>query len=52
MKSQKKNEIESFVILDDDSDMLPEQMSNFIHVDGQVGLIDKAVFTAIEILNS
>ena len=49
----KKNEIESFVILDDDdSDMLPEQMSNFIHVDGQVGLIDKAVFTAIEILNS
>ena len=48
----KKNEIESFVILDDDSDMLPEQMSNFILVDRQVGLTDKDVFTAIEILNS
>lgn len=51
-KESEKNEIESFVILDDDSDMLPEQMGNFIHVDGQVGLIDKDVFEAIEILNS
>ena len=51
-KESKKNEIESFVILDDDdSDMLPEQMNNFIHVDGHVGLTDKDVFTAIEILN-
>ena len=51
-KESEKNEIESFVILDDDSDMLPEQMGNFIHVDGQVGLVDKDVFKAIEILNS
>ena len=51
-KESEKNEIESYVILDDDSDMLPEQMSNFILVDRQVGLIDKDVFTAIEILNS
>ena len=51
-KESEKNEIESFVILDDDdSDMLPEQMNNFIHVDGQVGLTDRDVFTAIEILN-
>ena len=50
-KESEKHEIESFVILDDDSDMLPEQMNNFIHVDGQVGLTDKDVFTAIEILN-
>ena len=51
-KESKKNEIESFVILDDDdSDMLPEQMNNFIHIDGHVGLTDKDVFTAIEILN-
>ena len=51
-KESEKNEIESFVILDDDdSDMLPEQMNNFVHVDGQVGLTDKDVFTAIEILN-
>ena len=50
-KESEKHEIESFVILDDDSDMLPEQMNNFIHVDGQVGLIDRDVLTAIEILN-
>ena len=50
-KESEKNDIESFVILDDDSDMLPEQMNNFIHVDGQVGLTDRDVFTAIEILN-
>lgn len=51
-KESENNEIESFVILDDDSDMLPDQMNNFIHVDRQVGLTDKDVFTAIEILNS
>ena len=50
-KESEKNEIESFVILDDDSDMLPEQMNNFIQIDGQVGLTDKDVFAAIEILN-
>ena len=51
-KESEKNEIESFVILDDDSDMLPEQMNNFIQIDGQVGLIDKDVVTAIKILNN
>ena len=50
-KESEKHEIESFVILDDDSDILPEQMNNFIHVDGQVGLTDRDVLTAIEILN-
>ena len=50
-KESEKHEIESFVILDDDSDMLPEQMNNFIHVDGQVSLTDRDVLTAIEILN-
>ena len=50
-KESEKHEIESFVIIDDDSDMLPEQMNNFIHVDGQVGLTDRDVLTAIEILN-
>ena len=50
-KESEKHEIESYVILDDDSDMLPEQMNNFIHVDGQVGLIDRDVVAAIEILN-
>ena len=51
-KESEKNEIESYVILDDDSDMLPEQMNNFIHVDSNIGLTDKDVFTAIKILNS
>ena len=50
-KESEKHNIESFVILDDDSDMLPEQMNNFIHVDGQVGLTDRDVLTAIKILN-
>ena len=50
-KESEKHEIESFVILDDDSDMLPEQMNNFIHIDRQVGLTDRDVLTAIEILN-
>ena len=50
-KESEKHEIESFVILDDDSDILPEQMNNFIHVDGQVGLTDRDVLAAIEILN-
>ena len=50
-KESEKHEIESFVILDDDSDMLPEQTNNFIQIDGQVGLTDRDVFTAIEILN-
>ena len=50
-KESEKHEIESFVILDDDSDMLPEQMNNLIHIDVQVGLTDRDVLTAIEILN-
>ena len=50
-KESEKHEIESFAILDDDSDMLPEQMNNFIQIDGQVGLTDRDVFAAIEILN-
>lgn len=51
-KESENHEIESFIILDDDySDILPEQMNNFIHIDGQVGLTDKDVFAAIEILN-
>ena len=43
-EESKKNEIESYVILDDDIDMIREQMSNFIHIDGQVSLTDKDVF--------
>ena len=52
-KESEKNEIESFVILDDDdSDMLPEQMNNFIHVDANIGLTYSDVCKAIKILNN
>ena len=50
-KELEKNEIESYLILDDDNDMLPEQMDNFILVNNQYGLSDIDVFKAIEILN-
>lgn len=50
-KELEKNEIESYVILDDDNDMLPEQMNNFILINNQYGLADIDVFKAIEILN-
>ena len=50
-KGSENNEIQSFVILDDDNDMLPEQMNNFILVNNQYGLSDIDVFKAIEILN-
>lgn len=50
-KELEKNEIESFVILDDDNDMLPEQMDKFILINNQYGLSDIDVFKAIEILN-
>ena len=50
-KELEKNEITSYVILDDDNDMLPEQMDNFILINGQYGLSDIDVFKAIEILN-
>ena len=50
-EESKKNEIESYLILDDDCDMLPDQMDNFILVNRQYGLSDIDVFKAIEILN-
>ena len=41
----------SYVILDDDSDMLYEQKDNFILTDGSVGLSNKNTKRTIEILN-
>lgn len=34
------SEIESYGILDDDIDMLPNQMRRFVQVDGEIGLTD------------
>lgn len=41
----------NYVILDDDCDMLLEQKDNFVHTDSYLGLQDKDVELAIEILN-
>jgi hypothetical protein len=35
---QKNQEVQDYAILDDDSDMLPEQMDKFYHCDGYFGL--------------
>lgn len=44
-------EYKSYVILDDDSDMLLWQKDNFVHTDGQKGLTRSDVWKAINILN-
>lgn len=43
--------VESFVILDDDNDMLPQQQDRFVHTNPQIGLTDADVNSAIAILN-
>jgi hypothetical protein len=44
-------QFKSYVILDDDTDMLLWQKDNFVNTDGQIGLTDKDVEDAIVILN-
>lgn len=41
----------SYVILDDDSDMLYWQKDNFVHVDGEIGLTNRDCLLAMGILN-
>ena len=36
--------IEDYVIIDDDSDMLPEQKENFFHVDGYYGISPNTIY--------
>lgn len=43
-------EIENYVIIDDDSDMLDEQMSHFVKCDGKVGFTDKEYKRCLELL--
>ena len=45
-----QGQVESYVILDDDSDMLEEQLFNFVQTDGFYGLSDRTVHLAIQIL--
>jgi hypothetical protein len=45
------NLVDSYLILDDDEDMLYMQKDNFIHIDNKYGLTDKDVAKGISILN-
>ncbi len=47
-----KDDIESYVILDDDSDMLEEQLFNFVQTDSYYGLSEREVDLCIRILNN
>jgi hypothetical protein len=40
----KEGDIERYAIIDDDSDMLPEQMGSFFHVDGYYGLSPNTLY--------
>lgn len=52
-KYEKDHEpLESYVIIDDDDDMLPEQKNNFVHCNFQHGLTCVDVYKAIDILNN
>lgn len=46
-----EHEVDKYVILDDDSDMLDEQLYHFVHVDWGIGLTEREVELAIKILN-
>jgi predicted transcriptional regulator len=47
----KENDVDSYVIIDDDTDMLPEQLNNFVNVDSEYGITYKDAQQIINILN-
>ena len=47
-----EDEVESYVILDDDGDMLEEQLFNFVQTDGWYGMSDRTVYLATKVLNN
>jgi len=51
MKTNKLNENYTYLILDDDSDMLYEQRNNYIQTDVYKGITEEVKIKAIEILN-
>ncbi len=51
-KNGEITEVETYCIIDDDSDMLYNQRDNFIHTNGLVGLTENDCIKAIEILNN
>lgn len=46
------HEIDSYVILDDDSDMLESQLLNFVQTDTYFGISEREVDICIELLNN
>lgn len=46
------SEVTRYAILDDDSDMLPEQKPYFVQTSFETGLLDEHVDRVVEILNS
>ena len=44
-------EVDKYVIIDDEDDMLDEQLYNFIQTDWVFGIQDREVYLAIEVLN-
>jgi hypothetical protein len=48
----KHPEVTNYVIIDDDTDMEPHQLGNFVHVDPQYGLTAKKALECINILNN
>lgn len=48
---QHEFKVESYCIIDDDTDMLPEQMDSFVHCDDNFGITRKEADKAIAILN-
>lgn len=45
-------EVNNYVILDDDSDMLDSQLRNFVQTDGNIGLTETLVYRATYILKN
>jgi hypothetical protein len=41
---EQKDDVENYAIIDDDSDMLPEQMDSFFLVDGWYGLSPNTLY--------
>lgn len=47
----RKNPCEGYCIIDDDRDMLPSQMTHFVHCDAEFGIREKEAKLAIVMLN-
>lgn len=47
-----EDEVETYVIIDDDSDMLEEQLFNFVQTDSLYGLSERTVQLAIQVLKN